>query len=245
MTGIALGYCRQSSFCPLETQQRSIEDYCRWEMLQLAWLFNDGPDAADVSLTERPAGKLLYQHLRPGCQVIVHKSCWAFPSIGHFLATVKTWLPGEITLHLLRAPYRPLVYSPNLIGVTPDDFVVLMETTFKACAVLSHAFRSETTRLGLRKRKQAGLRHTAYPDYGNKWFGRKGRQKGVPDLEERKIIGFLRQKSNQGFSLTQLEQELLANGIKTSDGRRWTRSRIYRAIRAKVDFSITPAESCD
>ena len=126
MTGIALGYCRQSSLCQLESQQTSIEDYCRRERLQLAWFFTDGAGDANVPLTERPAGKLLYQHLRPGCQVNVHELSLAFPSISHFQATMKIWLPGEITLHLLRAPNRPVVFSPNLIGITPDDFVVLM-----------------------------------------------------------------------------------------------------------------------
>jgi DNA invertase Pin-like site-specific DNA recombinase len=245
MTGFALGYCRQSSLCQLESQQAFIEDYCRGERLQLAGVFADEAGAADVPLSERPAGQLLFQHLCPGCQVIAHELSLAFSSIGHFLATMKTWLPSEITLHLLRAPNRPLVFSPILIGVTPDDFVVLMETAFKACAALTHALRSETTRQALNKLKVSGRRYTAYPGYGYKWLGRKGKQMRVPDLEETKTIGFLRQKSNQGFSLTQLKQELLTKGIKTSDGRQWSRSRIYRAIRANVDFSITSAGACD
>jgi hypothetical protein len=108
MTRIALSNCRQSCLWPLDAKQPSIKEYCHRERLQLAGVFANEAGAADVPLTERPAGKFLFQNLRPGCHVIIHELSLAFPSIVHFQATMKTWLAGEITLHLLRGANKAL-----------------------------------------------------------------------------------------------------------------------------------------
>jgi hypothetical protein len=85
---------------------------------------------------------------------------------------------------------------------------------------------------GIRKKREAGLRHCHHPGYGLKWVGHKGRQRLAPDRHELQTLALVQEWRAQRLSIEAIYYRLRDLKILTRKGTEWSRDRISRALKA-------------
>jgi hypothetical protein len=96
------------------------------------------------------------------------------------------------------------------------------------------AWRSERAMEALAEKRAKGMRWTRHPGYGNRWSGRRGHQRRVPDPGERRVMAAILAWWQDGCSWYEIARHLMLNKVHTAEGREWSRSRVRRAFVAQL-----------
>jgi site-specific DNA recombinase len=103
-------------------------------------------------------------------------------------------------------------------------------TIFAALAQAEREVIGERTKAAMSHMKRNGLRVGAVP-FGFD-LGADGRTL-TPNVAEQSVIGTIRAKASEGCSQVRIAKHLNDQGITTKGGRRWSKTTIFRILRAR------------
>lgn len=220
-----------------ETQREKIGQYSTLHGLGEVTFLVDPAKSGKITWEDRPAGKELFGHLKPGDHLIIAKLDRAFRRLADCVVVLEKFERMGIRLHVV-----------NLLGGAIDlsspmgRFLIHILAAF---AELERAFISERTREGLAHKKRKGNRFTNFAGYGFRWskvqIDGKWQKVKVRDDEERKvmkaIVGWRSQEPPLGWD--QISQHLRYKlKLKTKDGGEWDVNRVRRCWKAEVQLCL-------
>lgn len=174
-------------------------------------------------MASRKAGGELLARLLPGDHVIVNDLTRMFRSFRDAVATVEDWVERGITLHEVR----------NRL----DTSTVQGRTFFRFMAVFAQMERemiSERTREVLANRKRDGKAVGGRAKPGFRYAGAAGSRRQVEDQHEQGAVDqIVRLVDVEGKDFDEVTRVLHLANIRTREGEKWSRSRIYRAYKIR------------
>lgn len=218
---VAYVYIRVSASRPRAAQENRAVDYYDTYLASqgLLWggVFVDGGEPSD--LVDRPAGSALLLRLRPGDHVVTEDLSRLFTRQADGATTLETWAGDGIFLHTVREGLD----TSKEGGV--DLSYLLWVFVEWGRELLAERFRAVHQR-----RRAKGIPFYGYPPLGQKFVGRKGDRRLVPDPKElAQIQEIVRLHDEEGYTLQQIHLMFLRDGVRRSRGKPWGRIHLGRA----------------
>jgi DNA invertase Pin-like site-specific DNA recombinase len=218
---VAYSYVRSAAGRPREVQEGVTRAYYRDVLATpgVLWggVFVDGGEAAD--LLDRPAGSALLSRLRPGDHVIAEDLSRLFTRQADGATTLESWADRGIYLHTVREGLDTSTEGGQGVAYLLWVFVEWGRE------LLAERFR------GIHQRRRAkGIPFYGLPPLGQKFVGRAGERRLVPDPKElAQIQEIVRLHDEEGYTLQQIHLMFLRDGVRRSRGKPWGRIHLGRA----------------
>jgi Resolvase, N terminal domain len=202
---------------------QSLQEFCAYPGWELAGLFADGWESWAVPWLERPAGRELDSRLQSGDRVVVASGACVWTGARDMLPIVRAWRARGITLWILPELPRGLCLT------TEGALGPVVEASLALWIDIDRRLRSTAVREGLAERRQRGVRYCHHPAYGFRWEGPEGQERLVADEGEQRALAQIAEERRAGATWAEVEAALDAAGLRTAEGKRWSRWRARRA----------------
>ena len=193
--------------------------------------FIDKGVSAAIPLRQRPYGHHLDKQLEGLDCVIFTKLDRGFRNVKDLLETLEHWTARGI---------KVIILDLNIDTTTPAGKLTI--TIMGATAEFDRAcIRQRVLDVNARRRAE-GLPFGGAQPHGFKAVGPTGRKKLVRCDYSREVIGQLTEWHRRGWTIDQLWQYLVAHQIKRANGKEYSRTSMYRAIKEELKLQLLEAE---
>jgi DNA invertase Pin-like site-specific DNA recombinase len=204
----------------LEAQRQRIAAYCDLKGLRLVEVFEDPGISSGKPLAIRPAGsRLLTAAKKTKAVVVVAKLDRLFRSVADAASIIADFDKKNIQLVAIAEGFD-----------TTNPYGRAMAQMASVFAELERAMIRERTRSAMNVKRARGERISGHAPYG--WdFGLGGRL--VANVNELKIIAYIRQLRAEGMSFRGIASRLDREGIPPKRGRRWMHTTVKSILLRK------------
>lgn len=210
----------------LEAQEQRLRAYCQMAGLEVADLIREEGVSASIPLSKRPAGAKLLEWIGDGVgHVVCLKLDRLFRDAEDALRQTKAWDKAGIALHLVDMGGQSLSTGSAMGRM----FLTLMA----GCAELERNLVAERTAAVLAHKKQQGKVYNHTP-YG---FER-AEDRLVVSVEEMAMVHLMRERREDGWSLTRIADSLNSANVPGKNGGKWYGRTVKNILENSVYHAI-------
>jgi DNA invertase Pin-like site-specific DNA recombinase len=192
-------------------------------------VFMDGGISGKMPFNERPAGKKLYERLRPGDHVIMTRLDRGFRNFRDCINVTTSWLDRGVNIHLL-----DLGMSTNTVT---GRFI---HRIFAALAEMMREIIVENITAGIRRKIEKYGSHDGRFGMGWKNVGTRTHPKRAEFVEERKQMALIcHLKEDHGLSYISIVELFRHYGFTAPGGSLWSIVRIFNAYKKYINEGWT------